>query len=62
MVQVQTILKRFEAEILRGLEIETVAHKQRVERWNKTLINGDNWGPRNWHIQFENNGHYGSTG
>ena len=53
MVHVQTILKGFEAE--------TVVHKQRVgsaTENSKTLITG----PRNWHIHFENNGHYAFTG
>ena len=54
MVHVQTIPRRFEAQ--------TVVHKQRVDRWNKMLINSDHWGLRNWHIQFENIGHYRFTG
>ena len=31
--------------VLRGREAETVVHKQRVDRCNKTLINSDDWGP-----------------
>ena len=29
---------------------------------NKKLVNSDHGGPRNWHIQYENNGCYAFTG
>ena len=39
-----------------------VVRKQRVDRWNNAHINSDHWGPRNWHLRFENIGHCGFTG